>query len=120
VARVDPDDDGICRWVVWHYRYDLDRRERRNVVVAAFDDPREFRADIEKRSAELRARKERGEVVDPTEPISGVMHEPGHRRLQRNAHLLRRAHEHGVALPHIGNLDLPFNVSVIRAVRPSS
>jgi len=28
------DDDNICRWVVWHYRYDPDRGQRRNVVVA--------------------------------------------------------------------------------------
>lgn len=119
MARVDPDDDSIYRWIVWHYRYDPDRRERRNVVVAAFDNQREFHGDIEKRSAELRARKERGEGVDPTEHISGAMREPGYRRLQRNAHLLRRAIEHGVALPQTGNLDLPLNVSVMRAVRPS-
>ena len=37
VAEVDPDEDTIARWVVAHYRYDADRRERRHVVVAAFD-----------------------------------------------------------------------------------
>jgi hypothetical protein len=75
---VDPDDDSICRWVVWHYRYDPDRSERRNVVVAAFDNRHEFDADIEKRAARLRACKERGEDVDPAEHISGLMQEPGY------------------------------------------
>jgi hypothetical protein len=52
VARVDPDDDSIHRWVVWHYRYDSYRSERRNVVVAAFDNPGEFFADIAERSSQ--------------------------------------------------------------------
>lgn len=117
MARVDPDDDSICRWVVWHYRYDPDRNERRNVVVAAFDNAREFDADIEKRAAQLRARKKRGEDVDPAETVSGQMYEPGYRRLQRNAHLLRRAIEHGVVPARIAELDLPSNVALIRAER---
>jgi hypothetical protein len=119
VARVDPDDDSTYRWVVWHYRYDPDRRERRNVVVAAFDNPHEFHADIEKRAAQLRACEERGDDVDPAERISGLMQQPGYRRLQRNAHLVKRAIKHGVALAGIEDLDLPSNVGVIRAVRRS-
>lgn len=113
VPTVDPDDDSIYRWVVWHYRYDPDRKERRNVVVAAFDNPDEFHADIERRAAELRART--GEGVDPAEHISGLMQPPGYRRLQRNAHLAKRAIEHGVA--DLDDLELPPNVGVIRAER---
>ena len=114
VARVDPEDDSIYRWVVWHYRYDPDRRECRNVVVAAFDNPVEFHADIERRAAQLRARKERGEDVDPAERISGLVQQPDYRRLQRNAHLVKRAIEHGVAPAGIDDLD---DVGVIRAER---
>jgi hypothetical protein len=33
--------------VVRHYRFDPARRERRHVVVAAFDNKREFEAPIE-------------------------------------------------------------------------
>jgi hypothetical protein len=117
VATVDPDDDSICRWVVWHYRYDPDRSERRNVVVAAFDNRHEFDADIEKRAARLRACKERGEDVDPAEHVSGLMQEPGYRRMQRNAHLLRRAMEHGAVPACIEDLDLPSSVGFIRAER---
>ena len=42
-------------------------------MVAAFDNAREFHADIEKRVAQLRVCKERGEDVDPTERIFGQM-----------------------------------------------
>jgi hypothetical protein len=117
VAKVDPDDDSIYRWVVQHYRYDPDRRERRHVVVAAFDNPNEFHTDIEERAAQLRARKERGDDVDHAEYISGMMHQPGYRRLQENAHLLKRAIEHGVAPVGVEDLGLPSNVGFIRAVR---
>ncbi len=37
MALVDPDDDTLDRFVVWHYRYDAVRHERRNVVAIAFD-----------------------------------------------------------------------------------
>jgi len=115
VARVDPDDDSICRWIVWHYRYDPDWRERRNVVVAAFDNQQEFDADIQQRAARLRAQKERGETVDPSERISGVVHQPGHRRLQANAHLLRRAIEHGAVPAGVEDLELPQNIGLFQS-----
>lgn len=120
VARVDPDDDSIHRWVVWHYRYDSYRSERRNVVVAAFDNPGEFFADIAERSSQLRRRSERGEDVHPAERISGAMYEPGYRRVQRNAHLLKRAIKHGVVPARVAELDLPPNAATIRAQRRSN
>ncbi|MDT5000468.1 MAG: hypothetical protein QOK12_2573 [Mycobacterium sp.] len=119
VAEVDPDDDTIARWVVAHYRYDAERRERRHVVVAAFDNPDEFHADIDARAEQLRARRESGEDVDRLERITGRIYAAGYRRQQRDGHLLRRAIEHGVA-PVLDDLDLPQNVSAVRAVRRSS
>jgi hypothetical protein len=116
VPAVDPYDDTIARWVVAHYRYDTDRRERRHVVVAAFDNPDEFRADIQSRAEELRARRESGEEVDRLEHITGRTYAAGYRRQQRDAHILKRAMEHGVA-PVLEDLDLPPNVSAVRAVR---
>jgi hypothetical protein len=120
VARVDPDDDSIHRWVVWHYRYDSYRSERRNVVVAAFDNPGEFFADIAERSSQLRRRRERGEGIHPAERISGAMYEPGYRRVQRHAHLLKRAIKHGVVPARVAELDLPANTATIRAQRRSN
>ena len=119
VAVVDPDDDTIARWVVAHYRYDPDRRERRHVVVAAFDNPDEFHTDIHVRAEQLRARRESGEDVDRLERITGRTYAAGYRRQQRDAHLLKRAIEHGVA-PVLDDLDLPPNVSAARAVRRSA
>jgi hypothetical protein len=117
MAEVSADDDSVPRWVVWHYRYDADRRERRNVAVAAFDNPDEFHADIEQRSSQLRSDKESGAVPDAAERISGRMYEPGYLRLQQNAHLLKRAIEHGVAPAGIDDMELPSNVTYIRAER---
>lgn len=82
MAEVDPDDDDILRYVVRHYRYDPERHERRHVVVAAFDNDAEFRAQIDALGTDLRRRKENAEA-DPREWISGVVLEPGHRRRQR-------------------------------------
>jgi hypothetical protein len=119
VAEVDPDDDSIARWVVAHYRYDAGRRERRHVVVAAFDNPDEFHADIHARTEQLRARRETGEDIDRLERISGRTYAAGYRRQQRDAHLLKRAIEHGVA-PVVADLDLPPNVSAVQAARRSA
>jgi hypothetical protein len=46
VARVDPDDYDIDRWVVRRYAYDPLRHERRHQVVAAFDNEGQFLALI--------------------------------------------------------------------------
>jgi hypothetical protein len=119
VAVVDPDDDTVARYVVAHYRYDPDRRERRHVVVAAFDNPDEFHTDIHVRAEQLRTRRESGEDVDRLERITGRTYAAGYRRRQRDAHLLKRAIEHGVA-PVLDDLDLPPNVSAARAVRRSA
>ena len=79
VPEVDPDDESASRYVVYHYRYDNLRHERRNVVVAAYDNEPEFRARMDALSDELRARAARGEG-DPRETVSGAVHEPGSRR----------------------------------------
>jgi hypothetical protein len=118
VARVEPADDSIERFIVRHYRYDPQRRERRHVMVAAFDSEREFRACMESVQAEIRRRRDRGEPVDPTEHASGVVHEPGYLRRAANGHLATRAIRHGAAGRWIEELELPSNMSVVRAERP--
>jgi hypothetical protein len=118
VPRVDVEDDSIERFIVRHYRYDPQRRERRHVVVAAFDNEREYRACMESVQAEIKARRERGEPVDPGEHASGIVQEPGYLRRAANGHLLSRAIRHGATGSWIGELELPSNMSVIRAERP--
>jgi hypothetical protein len=118
VAAVDPNDDSIQRWVVWHFCYDPERRQRRNVVVAAFDNVSEFNETIQRLAAQLRDRKERGETVDRSEHIGGTSYEPGHRRLQDDAHLLKRAIERGVTPPGLETIELSSNVRSAQAQRP--
>jgi hypothetical protein len=79
VPEVDPDDESALRYVVFHYRYDDQRHERRYVVVAAYDNEPEFMARIDALSDELRARADRGEG-DPRETVSGAVRGPGSRR----------------------------------------
>jgi hypothetical protein len=118
VARVDPDDDSIERFIVRHYRYDPQRRERRHVVVAAFDNKREFQACMDGVQAEIKHRREAGEPVERSEHASGVLHEVGYLRRAANGHLVTRAIRHGVAGRWIEELELPSNMSVARAERP--
>jgi hypothetical protein len=117
MARVDPEDDSLERFIVRHYRHDPQRRERRHVVVAAFDNEQEFRACMNSVRDEIKARRERGEPVDPGEHASGVVHEPGYLRRAANGHLVRRAIRHSVAGSWIEELELPSNTSVARAER---
>ena len=115
MPRVDPEDDSIERFIVCHYRYDPQRRERRHVVIAAFDSEREFQACFESVRAEINRRREAGEPVDASEHVSGRIHEPGYLRRAANGHLVMRALRRGAAGPWIGELELPSNIAVSRA-----
>ena len=115
---MDPEDDSIERFIVCHYRYDPQRRERRHVVVAAFDGEREYRAYFESVQADIRRRREAGEPVDASEHVSGRIYEPGYLRRAANGHLVMRALRHGAAGPWIDEMELPSNISVSRAERP--
>jgi hypothetical protein len=95
VAEVDSEDDTIWRWVIHHYRFDPARRQRRNVVVAAYDNEREFQTELERHTQMLR-----NEIVARTrsshENLSGVVLEPGYLAASARGHNVRRALEHGV------------------------
>lgn len=118
VARVDPDDDTITRFVVYHYRYDPQRRERRPVIVDAFDNEPEFLACMRDVQAGIDRRRERADSVDPREHASGSVHEAGYLRRAANGHLLRRAISHGVSGSWIAALELPSSIAVARAEHP--
>ena len=79
MPEVDPDDDDALRYVVYHYRYDDERHERRNMVVAAYDNESEFMGRIEALREELRARAARGEG-DPRDTVSGKVLVRGYHR----------------------------------------
>src|SRR5262252_10773894 len=91
VAQVDPDDDGIDRWVVRWYAYDPLRHERRHQVVAAFDNESQFQALLAQSREQLQQRRDTGEDIDVQEHYSGVYLEPGYRQRQPKRRLIWRA-----------------------------
>lgn len=118
MSRVDPEDDHITRFLVRHYRYDPARHERRYMVVAAFDNRREFETCLDETASELRARQQCGQDADPFEHVSGVVHERGYRRKQQNARLVRRAMAHGVLPSGVERLELPSSFALLRQKQP--
>jgi hypothetical protein len=120
MAQVDPQDDSIRRFIVRHYRYDPQRRERRHVVVAAFDNDAEYETRLQEEATEIRHRRDNGENVDRAEHASGSICEPGYLRRSANGHLLSRAIRHGVTPPDLDRLELPSNMSYGTAVRDES
>lgn len=95
MARVNDADDSIWRWVIHHYRFDPGRHERRNVVVAAFDNEGEFRTEFERYAAVINHEIASGNRSS-RENVSGTVLEPGHISAAARGHNLRRAVEHGV------------------------
>jgi hypothetical protein len=63
------------RYVIWHYRFDAARRDRRNVVVAASDNETGSSASW-RLNAELKWRQAAGHA-DAAENMNGVVKQPG-------------------------------------------
>src|ERR1017187_5936692 len=116
VTAVDPDDDRIRRYVLRRYAYDPQRRERRHVVLGAFDNPEELRRLMDQLSSDLERRRAKGEPIDRREHVSGVILEPNHARRQRDGRLLLAAMRHRVTISEefLERLDLPPNIGLLR------
>lgn len=113
MSRVDVGDDSIRRFVVYHYRYDPERHERRHVLVAAFDNELEFEASMGSIRADIERRQAAGEPVDRNEHPNGRIYEPGQLRRAATGHLVRRMMEHGVDPRRwIQEQDLPHNMAL--------
>lgn len=78
MAEVDPDDDSVERWVVWRYRFDAARGERRNVVLVAYDNAAEFEKRIHSERVILSSLQASGNA-EAVENISGVNKPPGYK-----------------------------------------
>ena len=72
---VDSDDDSVWRWVLQHYRFDPQRRQRRNVTVAAYDNAAEWEAALSAHDRRIRVEIDAGNR-DPRERVSGVAWPP--------------------------------------------
>ena len=115
MARVDFEDDSIRRWVIFHYRFDPDRRQRRYVAVTAFDNKREYQREFKRYAAAIHSEIASGER-DSRETVSGVEFEPGHASAAARGHNVRRAIEHGANPSRIlKSGPLPHNMAVFSA-----
>jgi len=94
MASVDPADDCVSRWVLQHYSYDPDRGQRRNVIVAAFDNRGEFGREMDRYAQLVRDASGTGQPPDG-EWVSGVEWPPGYHAEQAPARAVRRAVKHG-------------------------
>lgn len=113
MAEVDRNDDFIGRWVIHHYRFDPARRERRNVVVAAYDNEREFQTEFERHAQMIRNEIAAG-TRSSRENLSGVILEPGYLAASARGHKVRRAIEHGVNPARLlATGPLPQNMAVL-------
>lgn len=119
MVQVDPGNDEIQRFVVRHYRFDPERNERRHVVVAAYDNEREFGEHVNRLNTDLVRQRQAGEVLDAQEHVSGVVLEPRHRELSQNGRLLRRAAEHGSVPRDLLRIPLPRHVSLFESAQPA-
>lgn len=114
MATVNHEDDSIWRWVIHHYRYDPDRRERRNVIVTVYDNADEFQKEFDRLAGMIQVEIAAGNRSD-RENLSGVILEPGHIAAAARGHNVRRAIEHGVD-PHplLSGGPLPRNMALLR------
>lgn len=111
MPEVDPDDDSITRWVLHHYRFDPQRRQRRNVVVAAYDNEPEFHAAADALHRRVRSEIDAG-TRDPRETVSGVLLEPGHLTRQARRRLVSDVLSRGIdPRPYLDG-PLPSNVAL--------
>ena len=112
MGQVDVDDDTICRWVIRHYRFDSARSERRDVVVAAYDDEAEYERELDVVSSRIRAEVLAG-TRSSREHVSGTVVHPGYQAAQARGHAVRRAVNHGAdPRPLLSDGPLPTNMAV--------
>ena len=77
MSEVDPEDDTVHRYLVWHFKYDQNRRQRRMVVLGAFNTFPEAERLFLSKSNELVLLVASGQA-DPRERMSLDNRYPGH------------------------------------------
>jgi hypothetical protein len=91
--------------------------ERRNVVVAVYDNESEFLAEFERYTQMIHDEIAAG-TRSSGENFTGVTLEPGHLAAAARGHTVRRAIEHGVSAERLLSTGpLPHNMSVLTATR---
>lgn len=101
MGRVDPQDDRVARYIVFHYRYDPERHERRNMIVAAYDNHAEMVAHVLRLTRALNTSRAQ-DSVDPHEHCSGSIRPPGYnervrtQRIESRRAMRRRPDQEGL------------------------
>ena len=103
-------DDTIWRWVIHHYRFDPERRQRRDVVVAAFDTAAELEAAVNQYHLEIQVGIDGG-VRDDRERVTGVVWHPGYHSERARERTLSQAAAHGG--PRSVPLDGPLPSNIV-------
>lgn len=102
MPQVDPTDDSTHRFVLEHFRFDPDRNQRRNVVIAAYDNEAEFLIGCGEAQAELSKHQEEGRA-ESVEHLSGRVLPPGDaEQAQQRRAAWRRAMHGGLPTLRIG------------------
>jgi hypothetical protein len=87
MSAVDAQDDTRTRWVLHHFRFDPERRERCNVVIGAWDTEQEFDDESHRLAELLRRRRDAGRG-DPRESSFGTGFAPGELTAVRRSRVL--------------------------------
>lgn len=114
MPEVDPHDDAAQRWVLHHYRYDPERRERRHMVMAAYDNQREYDAAFKRLSRLVEAEVSRG-VRDRAEHVTGRVWHPGfHAEQVRGRQVLEAIRRGADPARLLEGASLPASMAVYR------
>ena len=113
MPEVDPRDDTIARWVVLHYRYDPERHERRNVIIAVYNNEAEFTEAITAYGRQIRRETAQG-TRDTNERVHGETWGPGYHAEQVRRRILSAAISRGVDPRQLRNRGvLPSNTALL-------
>lgn len=86
MALIDPNDDTLHRFVVWHYHFIEERHERKLEAICAYSSRREAEKYFRKKSAELQKLQSEGQA-DSKEYFSCGYQRPGSKEDSRRTRL---------------------------------
>jgi hypothetical protein len=89
MAQIDPDDDNLDRFVVWHYHFVEKQGERKLEAICAFSTRSEAEEEFRSSSDKLIKRQAAG-LSDPREYFTLTYRRPGYKIDARNSRLVVR------------------------------
>ena len=97
MTQIDPEDDNLDRFIVWHYHFIEEHGERKLEAVCAFTTRSEADREFGDRSAQLLERQAAG-LADPREYVTFSFRRRGYKEDVRNSRLvLKKMKSHWIA-----------------------